>query len=135
MKFVKTFIAPVLLPPLTCCTSCSHSLSTQGKDVMASSNVPAYMCVCRFDKSFRRLIRSVLKLGMNDEKEEVDLSGLLVMGGEVKGVCPPLTEEELEQWFIILRGVVEVGEGREGDGCKGGVVRKGRGEHTGEQSK
>ena len=102
---------------------------------MASSNVAAYMCVCRFDKSFRRLIRSVLKLGMNDEKEEVDLSGLLVMGGEVKGVCPPLTEEELEQWVIILRGIVEVGEGREGDGCKGGVVRKGRGEHTGEQSK
>lgn len=56
-----------------------------------------------------------MKLGGNGEKEEVDLSGLLVMGEGVKGGCPPLTEEELEQWVLVLRGVVEVGEGREGD--------------------
>lgn len=72
----------------------------------------------RFGKSFRKVVRCVLKLDRNGEEEEVDLSVLLMEEGGVRRECGPLTEEEVEQWTMALRGIVEVGEG-EGEGVVG----------------
>ena len=66
----------------------------------------------RFGKPFRKLVLRVLRLGRSGE-EQLDLSGLLRVGGGVKGERRPFTEEEVEEWVLSVRGIVEVGEGRE----------------------
>ena len=66
----------------------------------------------RFGKPFRKLVLRVLRLGRSSEEEQLDLSGLLRVGGGVKGERRPFTEEEVEEWVVSLRGIVEVGEGR-----------------------
>ena len=90
----------------------AHISTRSDKEVITTSDV--LPCVYpRFGKPFRKLVLRVLRLGRSGEEEQLDLSGLLRVGGGVKGECRPFTEEEVEEWVLSLRGIVEVGEGRE----------------------